>query len=859
MKSNNKTTKNSNVVEEPKVVVSNPPPSIAKKKKLKIKKKKYRIPHSEAERFTPDINVGLSTEIAERRYVNGLSNIVVTKYSKSLLSIICSNTFTFFNLLCVIVVVAYSLVGTKGSNYVFIIPFAINLTIGIIQEIRAKISVERLSILQTPTTTAIRDGKEVVIPSEELVLDDIFKMKTGNQIPVDGIILEGNIEVNESLLTGESVPVKKTVGDFIMAGSFVTSGTCYARADKVGSECYVQQLTTKAKRFKKPHSELITTINWAVKIIGLLIIPIAAATCIVNAFHPETDSNRIVETIKFVVERTGPVITGMIPAGLVLLTTMALALGVLRLHKQNTLVKDFYSLDMLARVDVLCLDKTGTITDGRMKVVNEIPLTDKHPHALCDIIGTMENILDDTNQTAVALREHFIPNNELTAVKILPFNSDRKYSAVTFLGVGTYVLGAPEFIISDMPEFIKTQIDQHSFTGNRVLMLAHSSASISSKDQIPSTMKPIALIVLTDNIRPEAIQTIKWFKDNDVQVKVISGDNPVTVSEIAKRAGIENASNWVSLEGLSDKEIASIADRYTVFGRVTPEQKALLVKSMKRTGHSVAMTGDGVNDILAMRESDCSITVASGADSAKNVAHIVLVDNNFNTMPKVVSEGRRVINNIQQSASLFIMKTLFVIFLAIISIFSRIPFPFESNKLIMLEFFIIGVPSYVLSLQPNDKRVDGDFLSTILSNALPGALILLANVYIVRALATFGIFPSDDFAKTVQVIVFTFGGLVYLCKICRPFNVLRGVLVAIISTVLILWVVFLLDTSPILQENFFGLVNIFKVQGFQSWPYIVLILAIIEIDFPLVNIFIRLNKYLTSTFSNNYKNFMIKK
>ena len=828
-------------------------PVETEKKKLKIKKKKHRPTQAQAVRYNVETNEGLSTEIVESRIIDGLTNSVSTKNSKSIFSIITSNIFTFFNFLCAIVIAAYLIVGTGISNFTFIIPFLINLAIGIIQEIRAKISIEKLSILQAPTTNVVRDGEEYSIPSNELVLDDIFKIQTGNQIPVDGIVLDGYIEVNESLLTGESIAVKKHKGDSIMAGSFVVGGSCYAKANSVGDECYVQKLTLKAKRFKKPRSELMTTLNWVVKIVGLLIIPIALGIGLVNYTHTESETYRIVEMIRFIVERTGSVIIGMIPAGLILLTTMALSLGVVRLHKRNTLVQDMYSLEMLARVDVLCLDKTGTITDGRMKVLKDIPLTERHQLELSDIIGTMEKILDDSNQTAVALRSHYIPKNELSAVKILPFSSERKYSAVTFAGFGTYALGAPEFIIPDLPESIKMQIDQHIYAGNRVLMLAHSTANISSKQQLPATMKPISLIVLTDNIRSEAIETIKWFKENDVNVKVISGDNPVTVSEIAKRAGIENASNWISLDGLSDKEVASVADRYTVFGRVTPDQKALLIKSMKRSGHTVAMTGDGVNDILAMRESDCSITVASGADSAKNVAHIVLVDNNFNSMPTVVSEGRRVINNIQQSASLFLMKTIFITLLALLSIVSVKSFPFSSGMLTMLELLIIGFPAFILSLQPNDKRVDGDFLTTIISNAIPGALILLANVYIVKFLATFGIFPSENFAITVQVVIFTFGGLVYLSKICRPYNVLRGVLVAVITGILAIWVIFLLDSTQIFGINFFGLENIFKIDGKESWPYIVLIVAIIELDFPLVNIFVRLNKYLSSTFSSNYK------
>ncbi|MBO5851202.1 MAG: HAD-IC family P-type ATPase, partial [Clostridia bacterium] len=566
-----------------------------KKNKLKIKPKRHCTPQNKATRINATIKTGLTDEQVEDRYVNRLSNAVTEKYSKSILSIIFSNTFTFFNFLCVLVLIAYLTVKPGISNFTFILPFTLNLIIAIIQEIRAKISVEKLSLLQAPTTTVIRNEKEQEIPSNELVLDDIFKIITGNQIPVDGIVLDGYIEVNESLLTGESIAVKKHVGDTIMAGSYVTSGYCFAKADKVGSECYVQKLTAKAKKFKKPHSELMNTLNWIIKIIGVLIVPIAIGIGLVNYKNAILEGQTKVPL--YVVTKTCSVILGMIPAGLMLLTTIALSLGVIRLFINNTLVQDMYSLEMLARVNVLCLDKTGTITDGKMKIEEEILLAEHHKYALNDIIGNMENILDDHNQTATALRAHYIPNNDFTAIKTLPFSSQRKYSAVTFLDVGTYAIGAPEFILTEIPQEIKLIIDRHTIAGNRVLLLAHSTASINAKEKLPSTMKPIALIVLTDNIRPEAIETIKWFKENDVQVKVISGDNPITVSEIAKRAGIENASNWINLEGLSNKEIASVANKYTVFGRVTPDQKAVLIKALKRVGHTVAMTGDGVNDI----------------------------------------------------------------------------------------------------------------------------------------------------------------------------------------------------------------------------------------------------------------------
>ena len=808
-----------------------------KKKKLKIKPKRLRTPQNKAVRINAPINAGLTEKQAENRYINGLSNLVTEKYSKSIFSIIVSNTFTFFNLLCVLVLIAYFTVKPGIANYTFILPFTLNLIIAIIQEIRAKISVEKLSILQAPTTVVVRDGKEQEIPSSEVVLDDIFKIVTGNQIPVDATVLDGYMEVNESLLTGESVAVKKQAGSTIMAGSFVTSGSCYARADKVGAECYVQKLTAKAKKFKKPHSELMSTLNWIIKIIGILIIPIAIGIGLVNY------KNALLEGIAnvplYVVTKTCSVVLGMIPAGLMLLTTIALSLGVIRLFKNNTLVQDMYSLEMLARVNVLCLDKTGTITDGKMKIEEEILLAERHKYALKDIIGNMENILDDHNQTATALRAHYLPENDFTAIKTLPFSSQRKFSAVTFLNLGTYAIGAPEFILSEIPQDIKQIIDRYTIAGNRVLLLAHSTASITAKEKLPSTMKPIALIVLADNIRPEAVETIKWFKNNDVQVKVISGDNPITVSEIAKRAGIENASNWISLEGLSNKEIASIANKYTVFGRVTPDQKAVLIKALKRVGHTVAMTGDGVNDILAMRESDCSITVASGADCVKNIAHIVLADNNFNSMPKVVQEGRRVINNIKTSSSLFLMKTLFISLLALISVVLDTAFPFNSGMLTMLEIFVIGFASLLLSLQPNEKRVEGDFLGSIFSSAIPGAIIMLLNVFVVRFFNLFGIFNSNLMSTTMQVVGFTVGGAIFLYKICKPYNVLRAILMIIVAFAVVFWMLVLLDTTNLIGFNFFELENVFTK---EHWENGLLMVTIALADSHILDMLFRFNK-----------------
>lgn len=822
-----------------------------KTKKLKVKRKK--VPQSEAERIKVDANIGLTTNQVESRIIDGLTNKSTIKSGKSITSIILTNTFTFFNFLCAIVLAAYIAVKTNVSNYMFVLPFALNLAISIFQEIRAKLSVEKLSILQSPSTTVIRNGETEEIASRDVVLDDIVKISTGNQIPVDGVILDGFIDVNESLLTGESVAIKKTVGDEIMAGSFVTSGSAVVRAEKVADECYVQKLTAKAKRFKKPHSELMTTLSWIIKVIGLLIVPIAFGVGLVN--YNNYGNLEHVESLKsFVVTHTGSVVLGMIPAGLMLLTTMALSLGVVRLYGRNTLVQDMYSLEMLARVDVLCLDKTGTITDGRMNVIEEIPLVKSYKHPLSNVIGTMQKALNDNNQTAIALRAKYVPQNLYVPIKTLPFSSQRKFSAVTFNEVGTYAVGAPEFILTEVPKNIKIEVEKYTLLGHRVLLVAHSPASITSKETLPSSIEPIALIVLSDNIRDDAVETIKWFKDNDVKVKVISGDNPLTVSEIAKRAGVENADNWISLEGLSDKEVATVADKYTVFGRVTPDQKAVLVKALKRSGHTVAMTGDGVNDILAMRESDCSITVAAGADAAKNVAHIVLADNNFNSMPRVVAEGRRVINNIQQSSSLYLMKTIFITILALISILSVKSFLFESGMLTMLEWFVIAVASFVLSLQPNEKRVEGDFLLTIFGNAIPGALILLTNVYIIEFLNMFGIFPTQNFAVTMQVVLFTLGGTVYLYKICKPFNLIRASLMFFVSVVMIIWVVFLLDTSQTFNiNNFFGLTALFPLT-FDNWKFFILLIAILELNFPLVELFFTLNKRIAKNITARQKN-----
>ena len=632
----------------------------------------------------------------------------------------------------------------------------------------------------------------------ELVLDDILLLGAGQQVPADCIMLDGTAELNESLLTGESVPVKKENGETLYAGSFVASGHCAVRVDKIGEDTYISKLTARAKKYKRPNSEIMNSINLFIKVIGFAIIPIGIFMFLTNFknlggswadvganggfFAVMLSNNGIMNET---VQKTCSVIIGMIPSGLLLLTTVALSVGMIRLAKYNTLVQDMYSLEMLARVNVLCLDKTGTITDGRMKVSDCMLLNNSTDYSVDDILGSMLASLNDNNQTSIALYERFGHSSALQATAVMPFSSARKLSAVTFGEAGTFAMGAPEFVLKPMPIRVEKIVKQYAQMGLRVLVVAHSPAQIQG-DKLPTVFRPIAIITLSDNIRPDAIETIKWFRENDVAVKVISGDNPVTVSEVARRAGIKNASQFLSLEGLSDLEVETAANQYTVFGRVTPEQKAILIRAIKKAGNTVAMTGDGVNDILAMKEADCAVSVASGSDAARNVSNLVLQDNNFGSMPKIVNEGRRVINNIKDSASLYIMKTLLTLTLALVCIFTGSAYFFTTNNMLMFEVLISAIPSFVLSLQPNTNRVKGKFIPFVVSRAMPGALTMafgILTIYTINQTSLASIFEfttatgeTASVYNAMMMMTLTFTGLVMLLRICQPLNVIRAVL-----------------------------------------------------------------------------------
>lgn len=764
------------------------------KARKKLMRKFFRaksIPdENSVERFKPSLEEGLSEAQVETRFEQFLFNDVNKKYSKSYASILIGNICTVFNLLCVLVALALVFAGAEITQFLFVVIFAANLVIGIIQEILAKRQIDKLAVLVSSTIKVIRSGVEQEIPMKELVLDDVVCLEAGQQIPADCILDVGSVEVNESLLTGESASVKKSDGDTLYAGSFVVSGSCRVRADKVGKSTYLNQLTSKAKKYKRPNSEIMNSIRLFIRVIGLVIPVIAGLTFWINWSRIGTYDNVVPwEQVSESIQYTGAVIIGMIPSGLLLLTSLAMAVGMGRLAKKQTLVQDMYSLEMLARVNVLCLDKTGTITDGRMTVSDCMILNNDTEYSIEQIMGSMLTALDDNNHTSQALVDRFGHSNALQATEILPFSSKRKLSAVTF-DEETFVFGAPEFVLRPIPPKIERIVKQYAQVGLRVLVVAHASGKIVG-EKIPTALRAIALITLADNIRPDAAETIKWFKENDVDIRIISGDNPVTVSEVARRVGVKNASKYISLDGLTDIEVENVANQYTVFGRVTPEQKAILVRTIKRAGSTVAMTGDGVNDILALKEADCAISVASGSEAARNVSHLVLMNNNFMNLPSVVNEGRRVINNIKNCASLYIMKTLFTALLALICVVMNRIYFFTTNNLLLFEFFVAAIPSFVISLQPNTNRVHGKFILYVLSRAIPGAITLILCVmsvyfgcrFMPDALGEIRMPILNEAGETVisralnplMILAVTFGGIVMLYRILKPLNTLRAV------------------------------------------------------------------------------------
>lgn len=787
-------------------------------------------------RYEPDINVGLTKQQVQERYASKLFNNTKQNSGKSYLKILIDNICTFFNLIWLIVFVALVAVGAF-SDLLFIIVIICNTALAVIQEVKAKRTVEKLSYVTAPKIKTIRCGQEERIATNRLCLDDIIKLSTGNQIPVDCILKEGKVEVNESLLTGESQGVKKQAGDVLYAGSFIISGGCIAKVNKIGKESYIQSVAMQAKKFKSPTSNLFKDINHLVKYIGIIIIPIGALMLVNNFFAYG-------KNINMAVAKTCGSITGMVPAGMFLLITIALSLGVIKLGRKKTLVQDIYSIEMLARSNVLCLDKTGTITDGTLRVCEHVNLKLLDGIGNDQIIANILNVQASNNQTSNAMLLFYKKANDFYATQNIEFSSARKFTATTFEGLGTFAFGAPEFLhVGALDQKYESLIQQKQNEGKRVLMLAYSPQSlVPDKDELPYYMEPLALIVMEDHIREDAIDTIKWFKENGVKIKIISGDNPYTVANIAKRVGVENADACISLEGLSLTEVEKIADEFTVFGRVSPEQKHVIVKTLKKHGDVVAMTGDGVNDTLALKESDCSIAMADGSEVARNLSNIVLLDSKFSSLPSVVKEGRQVINNVQRSSTLFLMKTVFTILLSFITIITLTPYPFSPSQLLPIEMFVIGLPSVILAIQPNSSLITGDFIPEVLKRALPNGLLILFNMLIVILCGFINIINAEEL-QALSTLVLTLTGFINLLYLCKPFNALRAVCVGISG--------FCLFVGFVVLGPFFGV-------GVFSWKVFLILALIIGISIPLHSYMPKLSDIVFEKVKNAEATFRLK-
>lgn len=714
---------------------------------------------------------GLTSAEVNERINKGLVNQADTSTEKSTKEIILSNTLTYFNLIFLVITVLLCLVGSF-RNLTFL-PIVIgNMLIGIFQEIRAKKTLDKMNILNAPHAVVVRDGMEQQILSEELVQDDVIILSAGDQICADAIVIDGSIQVNESLLTGEADEVEKTSDSELLSGSFVMSGQCYARLVKVGNESYISKLTREAKAMGSgEQSEMIRSINQIVKWVGIVIIPIGALL-----FYQSHYVNH--ETIRRSVTATVAAIIGMIPEGLYLLTTVALALSTINLAKKKVLLHDMKSIEALARVDVLCVDKTGTITKPDMNV-KQLVKSSKSEMTVEEFEGLLADYTlasKDNNSTMQALKSYIDEKaagvvTHRQPVSVYPFSSTTKYGGALFSD-GMYLLGAPEFIMRDKFDLISDEISDFTKDGDRVLLFGKYDGS-DIKDGLTGKVTPLGYVVLANQIRENAQKTFEYFKNQGVMIKVISGDNPNTVSEIAMQAGIENAENYVDATTLdTGAKLRDAVDKYTVFGRVTPKQKQKLVKALQRKGHTVAMTGDGVNDILAMKDADCSVAMASGSEAAAQAAQVVLLDSDFAHMPDVVYEGRRVVNNVQRSASLFLVKNIFSLLMALFSVIFMITYPLEPAQISLISMFTIGAPGFLLALEANKSRIEGHFMTNVLLKALPGGLTdVIAVGTLVVCGEVLGLKPAS--VGTAATMVLSVVGFMILFKISEPLNKMK--------------------------------------------------------------------------------------
>lgn len=765
---------------------------------------------------------GLTDEQVNERIEQGKVNADENPNTRTYKQIVRENTLTFFNFLNLVLLILVLMVGSyKNAFFVGII--IINTLIGIAQEIRAKKTIDKLAILTAKKSIVIREGKKWTVPTEDLVLDDLVCLKTGDQVPADAKVLEGSVEVNESLLTGESDNLPKNVGDELFSGSFVTAGEACCQIIHVGKDNYAAQITSEAKEFKRHNSELKNSLNAILKVISIIIVPLGALLFYKQYYI-------VGNTFKASVVSMVAGVLGMIPEGLVLLTSVALTLGALVLANKKTLVQELYCIETLARVDTLCLDKTGTITEGTMCVERVEPWSEsllrnltedkeepdeggmlqdqeiqpenaetQNPdtgsqteadqaentdetaalqdiHEIEDMMGNLMYVLKDQNATIDALRKRFPTKTSMTPEHIIPFSSDRKYSGAVFEDRGTYLMGAAQFLFPEGREEILDVCQRYAQEGLRVLTLAHSS-QMAEGTELPADLEPVALLLLTDVIREEAPDTLKFFDSQEVDLKVISGDDPVTVSAIAKRAGLKNAESYVDATTLeTEEDLEEAVSKYSVFGRVTPQQKKEMVQALQKQGHTVAMTGDGVNDVLALKEADCSIAMAQGSDAAKNIANVVLLDSNFASMPHIVNQGRRVVNNIRTAASMFLIKTMFSVMLSLLTIFFGNTYPFEPIQMSLISACAVGIPTFLLAQENNYDKIDHTFLRHVFLNAFPAAITISSCVFAIMLVCQ-NVYHSNAMLSTACVLVTGWNYMAALKTVYAPLNTYRKVII----------------------------------------------------------------------------------
>ncbi len=773
-------------------------------------------------RYTPKIDKGLNDEQIEKRKEENLINLDTCPPTKSIKRILYENFFTLFNILNIVLALLVFSVGSR-KNMLFLLIVTINTAISTVQEIHSKRIIDKLSLMSVSKAKVIRNGIKKDVSIHELVLDDIIELNTGNQVVTDSIIQSGEVLVNEAFITGEPDSISKKAGDTILSGSFIVSGRCIAKVEHIGEDNYTAKISSGSKYVKKISSDIMSSLSKVITFLTFAIIPIGCAL-----LYSQLNLQGI--NYKDAVVQTVAAIIGMIPEGLVLLTSTVLAVSVIRLSKSKVLVQELYCIETLARVDTLCLDKTGTLTEGSMEVKDYIAIS-KDKDEVSNILSNIAKVSEDENSTIEAIRSYFTDiTSEFTPITKVAFSSQSKWSGYSFENKGSYIIGAPEFVLKDNFSEYKNTINNYT-EDFRVLVLAHSPNNFKDKN-LPQNIQLIGLVLILDKIRSKARTTLNYFDKQGVDIKIISGDNPVTVSKIAKQVGVKSFDSYIDMSSLKEEcyNLNEIVSKYTIFGRVSPTQKKDLIRALKFNGKTVAMTGDGVNDVLALKESDCSIAMANGSDAAKNVSQLVLLDSNFASMPKVVTEGRRTINNIQRSASLFLVKTIYSCVLAVFFLFLAQEFPFIPIQLSLISTACIGIPSFLLALEPNKEKIKGNFLKNVISKAMPTAITVIMNILYLTFLSKYNLITIDCYHSLCVVstgvcgltLLFTLALKRKSEKIKLPFSIYRLTL-AILMTLLFF-----------LEIHFLGwFFNIVPLQ--LIWDKIIRIVIVSVLNFIVLN------------------------